>query len=86
MKAKREPMQQMLYRPEAAPTHSCRTIHAPREPQEVSAREKVLAQVVELERKMQEVKTQADVDFSLIQTYKEMIASRMAYYEELSKS
>lgn len=79
-------MKKMLYRPEPAPNNNCRAITPPRQPQEVAVREKVLAEVVDLERKLLDLQSQGDVNFSLMQTYKEMIASRRAYYSELNKS
>lgn len=78
-------MQQMLYRPEPSPTHSCKAIHAPRQQQDVAVREKILAEVVDLERKLQDLKSQAGANRALEQSYKEMIASRRAYYNELNK-
>ena len=49
-------------------------------------KEKLLAELVELEKQMEQMKTDADsVDFSMMQTYKEMIHSRKLFFNELNR-
>ena len=51
-----------------------------------SIKEKLLAELVELEKQMESMKNNADsVDFSMMQTYKEMIYSRKALFNELNR-
>lgn len=47
---------------------------------------KLLEELVELEKQMEDLKASADtVDFSMIQTYKEMIHSRKNFFNELNR-
>ena len=49
-------------------------------------KEKLLTELVELEKQMENMKsTSGEVDFSMMQTYKEMIHSRKALFNELSR-
>ena len=49
-------------------------------------KEKLLEELVELEKQMELLKSQDDaVDFSMMQTYKEMIHSRKMFFNELSR-
>ena len=50
-----------------------------------ATREHVLQELVELESQMNRLKSSAGVDFSMIQTYKEMIASRKRFFTELNR-
>jgi hypothetical protein len=50
-----------------------------------ATREHVLQELVELESQMNRLKSSAGVDFSMIQTYKEMIASRKRFFAELNR-
>jgi hypothetical protein len=49
-------------------------------------KEKLLQELVELEKQMKILESQASaVDFSMMQTYKEMIHSRKVFFNELSR-
>jgi hypothetical protein len=49
-------------------------------------KEKLLEELVELEKQMEVLKSQDfTVDFSMMQTYKEMIHSRKIFFNELSR-
>lgn len=50
-------------------------------------KEKLLAELVELEKQMETLKSKPSprVDFSMLQTYKEMIHSRKILFNELSR-
>jgi hypothetical protein len=51
-----------------------------------ATREHVLQELVELESQLGRLKTQqGPFDFSMIQTYKEMIASRKRFFDELNR-
>ena len=47
-------------------------------------KEKLLEELVELEKQMDVLSVGQSVDFSMMQTYKEMIHSRQAFFNELS--
>lgn len=48
-------------------------------------KQQLLAELVELEKQMEVLKSDANrVDFSMIQTYKEMIHSRRQFFNELN--
>jgi hypothetical protein len=50
-----------------------------------SVKEQLLAELVELEKQMEVLQsTQGATDFSMMQTYKEMIHSRKAFFNELN--
>jgi hypothetical protein len=50
-----------------------------------SVKEKLLEELVELEKQMETLESQETVtDFSMIQTYKEMIHSRKSFFNELN--
>jgi hypothetical protein len=49
-------------------------------------KEKLLEELVELDKQMEVLKSNGDkVDFSMMQTYKEMIHSRRVFFNELSR-
>lgn len=51
-----------------------------------ATREHVLQELVELESQMNRLKSSSGaVDFSMLQTYKEMIASRKRFFSELNR-
>lgn len=51
-----------------------------------SVKEKLLTELVELEKQMENMKSETgSVDFSMMQTYKEMIHCRKALFNELSR-
>ena len=80
-------MFQHLYRPDERHSQSGQKTLTVVKPQVTDAEKgKLLGELIEIDRKMQELKTHgSDVDFSLIQTYKEMLHSRRAYYEKLCR-
>lgn len=50
-----------------------------------AVKEQLLAELVELEKQMEELHSASGAtDFSMMQTYKEMIHSRKAFFNELS--
>ncbi|MCP3907572.1 MAG: hypothetical protein GY712_06100 [Oceanicoccus sp.] len=50
-----------------------------------SVKEKLLQELVELEKQMEALEARAaTVDFSMLQTYKEMIHSRRVFFNELN--
>jgi hypothetical protein len=49
-------------------------------------KEKLLLELVELEKQKQRLESQhAEIDFSMLQTYKEMIHSRKMFFNELNR-
>lgn len=49
-------------------------------------KEKLLEELVELDKQLQTLKANSDsVDFSMLQTYKEMIHSRWSFFNELNR-
>ena len=51
-----------------------------------AVKEKLLEEIIELESQMERIKGSGDpVDLSLIQTYREMIHSRKAFFNELTR-
>lgn len=51
-----------------------------------ATREHILQEIIELESQLDRLKCKAGpVDFSMIQTYREMIATRKRFFEEISK-
>ncbi|KKK63308.1 hypothetical protein LCGC14_2995620, partial [marine sediment metagenome] len=52
----------------------------------VLVKEKLLEELVELEKQMEVLESQnAFTDFSMMQTYKEMIHSRKSFFNELNR-
>lgn len=51
-----------------------------------SVKEKLLAELVELEKQMEQMEANSETtDFSMLQTYKEMIHSRKSFFNELNR-
>ncbi len=49
-------------------------------------KEKLLEELVELDKQMEVLKSSGDkIDFSMMQTYKEMIRSRWSFFNELNR-
>lgn len=50
-----------------------------------AVKEKLLEEMVELESQLEKIKGSDPVDFSLLQTYREMLHSRRVFFNELNR-